>query len=521
VVVLIACANVANLLLVRASVREKEIAIRAALGAGRRRLVLQMLAESLVLATAGGTLGLLLAWWSISPIRSWSAGSIPRVADVTLDPQVLTFALLVSLVTGLLFGTAPAWQASRRTLGTALKEGGRSAGTSSGQRVRSALLVAEVALSIVLLVGAALLLRSFAKLSSVDPGFRGDHVLTFRLALPLTTYPKGHNRIAFFNRLLEKLQGAPGVEAAGMAQQVPLRGDYMLAFTIQGKPVEPGTEPSANYRAISPGYFAALGIPIVRGRGLAAQDTDRAPLVAVIDQAFAERYFPGEDPIGRGIDIGNGTDGFVQIVGIVGNVRHDALDDSPRPTMYAPFTQDTFGQMAFMVRTKDDPAKFAATARQVISELDATLPAFSMAPLTEVVNDSVAQRRFSMLLLSVFAFVALFLAGVGLYGVVAYSVSLRRREIGLRMAIGAERGHVLRMVIGGGMKLAIVGVAIGIAAALLLARYVSTLLFDVTPFDPASYTITAVVLLAVCVLACYVPARRAMAVDPLVALRQE
>jgi putative ABC transport system permease protein len=521
VVVLIACANVANLLLVRASVREKEIAIRTAMGAGRRRLVMQMLAESLVLAITGGALGVSLAWFSLAPIRTLSAGSIPRVADVTLDPRVLAFAVVVSLATGILFGLAPAWQASRGTLGAALKEGGRSSATSAGRRVRNALLVVEVALSIVLLVGATLLLRSFAKLTSVDPGFRADHVLTFRVALPPKSYPESHQHIAFFDRLLERLQNTPGVEAAGMAQSIPLRGDYVLSFTIQGKPVEPGTEPSANYRAVSPGYFPALRIPVVRGRTFGAQDTERSPMVAVVDQAFAARYFPDEDPIGRGIDIGNGTDGFFQIVGIVGDVRHDALDASPRPTMYVPFKQDTFGQMALLVRTTDDPTQFANTARQVVRDLDNALPAFGLSPLTTAVNDSLAQRRFSMLLLSVFAFVALFLAAVGLYGVVAYTVSLRTQEIGVRMAIGAEPAHVLRLVIGGGMKLAIAGVIVGIAAALGLARFVSTMLFNVTPFDPASYTITALVLLGVSVLACYIPARRAMAVDPLVALRQE
>jgi putative ABC transport system permease protein len=306
-----------------------------------------------------------------------------------------------------------------------------------------------------------------------------------------------------------------------MTQTLPLRGDYVLSVSIQGRPAEPGAEPSANYRAVSPGYFAALRIPVVRGRVFGPQDTERSPLVAVVDQAFAARYFPNEDPIGRGIDIGNGTDGYAQIVGIVGNVHHGGLDASPEPTMYAPFKHDTFSQMSLLVRTSDDPAKFIGTARRIVRELDGSLPAFALAPLTEAISDSVAQRRFSMLLLTVFAFVALFLAAVGLYGVVAYTVSLRTQEIGVRMAIGAEPGDVLRLVIGGGMKLALVGVVIGIAVALGVARFVSTLLFDVTPFDPASYTVTALVLLAVSVLACYVPARRAMAVDPLVALRQE
>jgi putative ABC transport system permease protein len=423
------------------------------------------------------------------------------------------------MATGVLFGLAPAWHASRSGVGAALKEGGRSSSASGGRRVRTILLVAEVALSIVLLVAATLLLRSFAKLTSVDPGFQPDRVLSFRVALPQTSYPGRPQRIALFDRLLEQLQATPGVEAAGMVQTLPIAADYMLSFTIQGRPVV-GTTPSANYRAVSPGYFAALGIPVVRGRTFTGQENEKSPLVAVVDEAFVKRHFPTEDPIGRAIDIGNGTDGFYEIIGVVGNVRHEGLDASPNPTMYGPYKQDVFGSMAMVVRTDGDPAQFTGTARQVLREIDSTLPAFSIAPLTTIVDDSVAQRRFSMLLLAVFALVALFLAAVGLYGVVAYSVSQRTQEIGLRMAIGAERGDVLRMVLGGGMKLALIGVAIGIAGALALARLIATMLFEVTPFDPASYAATAVVLLAVAALACYFPARRAMGVDPLVALRQ-
>jgi putative ABC transport system permease protein len=520
-VILIACANVANLLLVRASVREKEIAIRAAMGAGRGRLVMQMLAESLVLALAGGALGLLLAWLAIGPIQTLSAGSIPRVADISLDRTVLLFAFLVTMATGIVFGLAPAWQASRGAVGAALKEGGRSSATSRGRRLRSALLVAEVALSIVLLVGATLLLRSFAKLTNVEPGFDPAHVLAFRVALPQTSYPGPHQRAAFFDRLLEALHTTPGIEAAGMVQQLPMRGDYVLSFTIDRRPVTRGEEPSANYRAVSPRYFAALRIPVLRGRAFTEQDVEKAPMVAVIDEAFAKRHFPGEDPMGRGIDIGNGTDGFFKIVGVVADVHHEGLHAEPNPTMYVPFRQDVFGSMWLMARTSGDPAQFAGAARQAVAQLDPAIPAFSITPLEEVITESVAQRRFSMLLVAVFALVALFLAAVGLYGVVGYTVSQRTQEIGLRMAIGAQAGDVLRMVLGGGMKLAIVGVVIGIAGALGLARLVASMLFEVTPFDPASYAATAAVLLAVSALACYVPARRAMSVDPLVALRQE
>ena len=343
VVILIACANVANLLLVRASVRGKEIAIRTALGAGRRRLALQMLSESLVLALAGGSLGVLLAYLAISPIQTLSAGSLPRAGSISIDGSVLLFALVVSLVTGILFGLAPAWQASRSTIGSVLKEGGRSSTASSGRWVRNGLLVAEVAMSIVLLVGAALLLRSFARVTSVDPGFQPEHVLSFRVALPGTTYPEDSHRIAFFNRLLEDLEALPNVSAAGMTQSLPMRGDYVLAFTIQGQPApKPNEGPSANYRVTSPNYFKALGIPLLRGRTFTVRDGQKSPKVAVVDQKFADRHFPDRDPIGQGIDIGNGTDGFYEIVGVVGNIRDASLEANPAPTMYVPFDQDPF-----------------------------------------------------------------------------------------------------------------------------------------------------------------------------------
>ena len=522
VVILIACANVANLLLVRASVREKEIAIRAAMGAGRGRLIAQMLAESMVLAFAGGLLGVLLAYLAITPIQTLGVSSIPRVLDVSLDRNVLTFAVVVTMATGLLFGLAPAWQASRGTLGSVLKEGGRSSSSSGGRWVRSTLLIAEVALSIVLLVGATLLLRSFAKLMDTDPGFRAANVLTFRVGLPAASYPEDHQRQQFYDRLLERLRTAPGVEAVGMTQTLPLRGDYVLSFVVQGRPpLPPGQGHSANHRVVSPGYFQAVGIPLLRGRLLAETDTGTSPMVAVVDDAFVKRHFPNEDPIGRGIDIGNGTDGFYEIVGVVGNVHHHGLDEEASASMYIPYKQEVFSTMAVLVRTSGSPENYTNTVRQIVREIDGTLPAYAIASLETVLGESVAQRRFSMLLLGLFALVALFLAAVGLYGVVAYTVSQRTQEIGVRMAIGAQRGDVLRMVLGGGMKLAAVGTVIGLAAALGLASYIASLLYGVTAFDPASYALTAAVLLAVAALACFVPARRAMRVDPLVALRQE
>jgi putative ABC transport system permease protein len=522
-VILIACANVANLLLVRASVREKELAIRAALGAGRRRLVVQMICESIVLALAGGACGVVLAYLAIAPIQTLGAGSVPRVAEITIDRAVIAFALAATIATGLLFGLAPAWQAARGNVGAALKDTGRSTVSARSHRLRAALLVGEVALSLVLLVGAALLLRSFSRLTNVDPGFEADRVLSFAVALPATTYPRAQHVTAFFDRLLERLRTLPGVEAAGMVQQIPIRGDYVLSVMIDRRPpVRPSEAPSANYRVVSPGYFKALGIPVRRGRDFTARDdTATAPKVALVDEAFVQRHFPGEEPLGRGLDMGNGTDGYYEIVGVVGNVRHEGLGAAPHPTMYVPYTQDPFSMMTVMVRTSGNPEAFAASARQAVREIDGNLPAFAIAPLTSVITESVAQRRFTMLLIALFALVALFLAAVGLYGVVAYAVSQRTQELGLRMAIGAQRGDVLRMVLGNGMKLALIGVVIGLGGALALAKYTSSMLFEVTPFDPWSYAATAALLLAVAALACYMPARRATTVDPVVALRAE
>ena len=367
VVVLIACANVANLLLVRASVREKEIAIRTALGAGRRRLVVQMFSESLVLAVVGGALGVLIGYLAITPIQTLGAGSIPRVADVRLDGTVLAFAALASLVTGVLFGLAPAWQASRTSVGVVLKEGGRSSSTSGGRWVRSGLLVAEVALSIILLTGAVLLLRSFSRLTNVDPGFRPDNVLSFQVSLPSASYKTPETHRAFYQKLLENLEAQPGVQSAAIVQVLPMRGSYVLSLDVRGRPpAKPGEEPSANYRAVSPHYFDALQIPLIRGRAILPEDSATGHHVAVIDEAFAKTLFPNQDPIGQGLKIGNGFDGFFDIVGIVANVHYEGLDTSTAPTMYVPATQDDFSTMWVLTRAKSgDPAQLAGSTREL------------------------------------------------------------------------------------------------------------------------------------------------------------
>ena len=520
VVVLIACANVANLLLVRASVREKEIAIRAAMGAGRRRLIMQMLSESMVLALVGGVLGLLLAYLAIPAVQSLSAGSIPRVADVTIDRTVLFFVLAASLVTGIIFGLVPALQLSRTGAGAVLKEGGRSSVGSGGRWLRSTLLVGEVALSLMLLVGAALLLRSFSNLTRVDPGFDAEGVLAFQVSLPEASYSGRAARVQYYDSLLSRLAAVPSVASASAVQTLPLRGDYVLSVTIQGQPEPPpGETPSANYRAITPGYFSTLAIPVLRGRTFSSQDSETSVPVAVVDEAFVQRHYPGEEAIGRRIDIGNGTVG-AEIVGIVGSVNYSGLDAVPTPTMYMPVTQDGFGTMWVMARTSGDPSALTGTVRAIVKELDGTLPAYSITPLATVLDESVAQRRFSMLLILIFGLVALFLAAVGLYGVVAYTVSLRTKEIGLRMAIGAQPRDVLKLIVGGGMKLAMVGVVVGTIGAFAASSIVETMLFEVETTDPVSYAATAGLLLVIAAVACYIPARRAMRVDPMVTLQE-
>lgn len=520
VVVLIACANVANLLLVRASVREKEVAIRAAMGAGRSRLLAQMLAESLILALVGGALGLGLAYLAIPAIQSLSAGSIPRVADVSIDGTVLLFALGASIVTGIIFGVVPAFQMSRTGAGAVLKEGGRSSVGTGGRWMRSVLLVTEVALSLMLLVGAALLLKSFGKLTNVDPGFSAEGVLAFQVSLPATAYPEDSNRLAFFDTLLERLSAAPAVQDVGAVQTLPMRGGYVLTFEVAGRPAPaPGSEPSANHRVVTPEYFSTLKIPVRRGRTFSAQDSPTSPMVAVVDEAFVRRHFADQDPIGQRIDIGNGTDGAYEIVGVVGTVNYSGLDAEAAPTMYVPLTQDPFNTLWVVARTAGDPNALTGTVRQILGDIDRTLPAYSITPLSTVLDDSIAQRRFSMMLIVLFGGVALFLSAVGLYGVVAYTVSLRTKEIGLRMAIGAQPGDVLRLIVGGGMKLAAVGVVVGIAGAIAASTLVESMLFEVEPSDPVSYGATALLLLAIAAVACYIPARRAMRVDPMVTLQ--
>jgi putative ABC transport system permease protein len=514
--------NVANLLLVRASAREKEIAIRAALGAGRRRLLAKMLAERLVLAVAGGAVGVLLGYLLLEPIRSLGAQSIPRVADVTMNGRVVLFAAAVSCATALLFGIAPAWHASRGGSGEVLNERS-SVGPSRGRPVmRNALLVTEVALSFVLLTGAMLLLRSFDKLTHVDPGFDTAHVLAFQVALPPRAYPEDAQRLAFYDQLATGLRAKPGVTSVGLVQTLPLAGSYVLSFDLRGRTSNtPGDTPSANYRVVSPAYFDALRVPLKRGRVFTGLDRAGSQPVAIVDEAFVRKFLPNEEPIGQSVRVGNGSDTFADIVGVVGDVRQQALDSAGDPTIYVPLQQDAFASAWVLVRTNEDPASLIGVARQEVRSLNASLPAYSLSPLEQIVQDTIAPRRFSMLLLTALAGVAVFLAAVGLYGVMAYTVTQRTREIGVRMAMGAAPADVSRMVVGSGMKLTLAGVVLGLALAASLAQVVEKMLFDIEPSDPPSYAVTIVLLVTVAALACYIPARRAMRIDPLLAIRQD
>jgi putative ABC transport system permease protein len=481
---------------------------------------MQMLAESLVLALVGGALGLLLAYLAIPVAQAVSAGSIPRVADVTIDRTVLFFVLAASVSTSTVFGLAPALRLSRTGTAAVLKQGGRTSAGLAGRGLRSALLVGEVALSLMLLVGGVLLLRSFANLTRVDPGFDAERVLAFQVSLPAASYQDSAQVQQYYDRLLSGLATAPAVSSASAVQTLPMRGSYVLSVTIQGQPpLPPGEGHSANYRAVTPDYFSTLRIPVLGGRTFSTQDSTTSPPVAIVDETFVQRHYPGEEAVGRRINIGNGTQG-AEIVGVVGSVNYSGLHESPAPTMYMPMTQDGFLTVWVMVRTNDDLAFLTSTVREVVNSLDPAVPAYAVTPLAVVMDESVAQRRFSLLLVLLFGLVALFLAAVGLYGVVSYTVSQRTREIGLRMAIGARSRDVLTLIVGGGMKLALLGVAIGVPGALAGSLVVESMLFGVDRTDPASYAVTAALLLVITAVACYIPARRALQVDPTVTLQE-
>ena len=529
-VLLIACVNVANLLLARAAARESEIAVRTALGAGRWRLVRQLLTESVILAIVGGGLGLLLAVWGVEGLLALEPQGIPRLDEVRVDPNVVFFTMGLSLVTGLLFGLVPAFQSTRTGLSSTLKEGGRGALTSrGGSRMRTTLVVAEVALAVTLLAGAGLLIRSFSRLASVDPGFQVQPALTFELSLPESRYETEEHQIAFFDQLLPKLQAIPGVQAAGAVISLPLSGSsIVLTFEIGGRPpVPPSQQPAMQVRVATPEYFQTIGIPLKRGRLFS--DTDRwgSPQVVLITEAAARQYFPNEDPIGKRITLGwgrgeNKPRAGGEVVGIIGDVKDAGLDEPDPPQIYLPYRQWPTGSMSFLLKTAVPPESVADAVRRMVYSMDGNLPVGNVRTLEALVARSISQPRFYMTLLAVFAGVALALAAIGIFGVLSYAVAQRTREIGIRMALGAHQRTVIGLIVRDAMIMASVGVAIGTAAAFLLTEWlVAKLLFNTSPHDPATFTVVALALAAVSLAAAYVPARRATRVDPIVALRAE
>jgi putative ABC transport system permease protein len=519
-VLLIACANVANLLLARATARRKEIALRTALGASRLRLVRQLLTESVLLSLLGGALGLVLATWGLRLLVAVSPNNIPRLQEVGLDGWVLGFTFLISLLTGIFFGLAPALQASKTDLTESLKEGGKSSSGLHRSRMRDVLVVSEMALALVLLISAGLMMQSFVRLRQADPGFNPENILTMRVALPDSKYPETYQSQAFYQQLLQRVSSLPGVQSADVVTGVPLSGQQtVLAFDIVGGPTpRPGEVLTADYRAISPGYFSTMGIPLIKGRLFTDRDRQDAPSVLIINETMARRYWPNEEPIGKRVNVGPTPH---EVVGVVGDVRQMGLDAGPNAEMYEPYLQAPWNSLTLVVRSKSDPQRLAAAVINEVRGVDKDQPVSNVKPMADIVAESVAQPRLYTMLLGIFASVALLLAAVGLFGVVAYSVTQRTHEIGIRQALGARPGDVLKLVVGKSMLLALLGVAIGSLVAFLTTRILATFLYGVSSLDPVTFVGGAVVLSAVALLASLIPARRAMKVSPVVALRYE
>jgi predicted permease len=520
---LIACANIANLLLARAASRQKEMAIRASLGASRLRVLRLLLTESLMLSLAGGGVGFLLAIWGTEALRSLVPENIPRLNEVGIDARVFAFTLLVSIVTGVVFGFVPALHAANPDLNESLKEGSRgSTGGVAGKRTRSILVVAEVALSLVLLIGAGLMIKSFLRLQQMNLGFNPNNTLTVDVSLPSSTYAEENQQVAFFQEALERFRSLPGVQAAGATTGLPLTVELKGSdFRIEGHPEpEAGKEMIINTRSVSPDYFRTLGIGLIKGRDFSDRDKGDAPAVAIINNDLARIYFQGEDPIGKRITFDD-RQSWMSIVGIIQDVKQLGLDSTAKPEVYFPYSQVAASEMSLVVRTSADPLSLAASVKSQIRMIDRNLPIDSPRTMQQLLAESISGRRFNMLLLTVFAVVALVLAIVGIYGVMSYAVTQRTHEIGIRVAVGAQPRDVYLLVLGQGMMLAVLGVAFGLAGAFALTRLMTTMLFGVEATDPATFVSIAVLLTGVTLAACYIPGRRASRVDPLIALRHE
>ncbi len=528
-VLLIACANVANLFLARAATRQKEMAIRSALGANRWRMIRLLLIESVLIALLGGGLGLFLAYWGIDLLVVLKPANLPRIAEIGLDRNVFAFTLGLSLLTGIAFGLVPAFQASKADVNDALKEGSRGAsGGPARQRMRNFLVVSEVALSLVLLIGAGLMIRSFARLLAVDPGFKADHVMTEEVSLPESKYPTNDKQAAFFQRLEQGLRTIPGVQFAAVASYLPFDGSDSTGFDVGGRPAAlPGQRPMTDYRMVSADYFRAMGIPLLKGRAFSDRDNASAPGVVIINETLARQFFPNENPIGKRIGLSGPTD-WREIVGVVHDVRNYGLDEDVKPESYIPYLQSAPGylagvasRMALIVRTGADPAGFASAMTNQVQSLDKNQPVTYVKTMESYLAESLAQRRFNMFLLGVFATLALVLAAIGIYGVIAYTVTQRRHELGIRVALGAGAADILKLVLRHAMAMTFVGIAIGLACAFALTRFMGTLLYRIAATDPLTFIGLAALLTLVALIATFIPARRAMKVDPMVALRYE
>lgn len=523
-VLFIACTNVANLQLARANARQKELSIRMALGASRWRVVRQWLTESALLALVGGSLGVLLAYWGVRSFTTLRIRGVPTLNHVGLDGTVLVFTLGLSLLAGFLFGLMPALHSSKPNLSNSLKEGTRGSSLGSGHRsTRSLLMVNEVAMALVLLVCAGLMIRSFQRLMRVQPGFNPENVLTLRVNLPVSKYSDDQKQSSFYHQVLERIEMLPGVVSAGLINNLPLGGgDTNGDFQIEGATPWPANEgPMTEDYVTSPNYFQAMRIPLLKGRPFTDRDIFGAPNVSVINEAFARRVWPNQDPLGKRIQIGWPTSNWLTIVGVVGDVKHEGLDQAPMLQAYVPYLQGLEPAMTLVVRTQTNPLNLVNDVRNQILAVDKDQPVFNVKPLAEVRSESVLQKRLTMIMLALFAAVALILACVGIYGVVSYSAGQRTHEIGIRMALGAGQGNVLGLIIRQGMLLVTIGILIGAAASFLLTRFIRSLLFGVSATDPLIFSAISLLLAIVALFACYIPARRATRVDPVVALRCE
>jgi putative ABC transport system permease protein len=518
-VLLIACANLANLLLARGSSRARELGVRLALGAGRFRVVRQLLTESALLAGIGGLAGLLLGVWAVEGLVSIAPATAPRVAEIGLDAGVFAFAAAISAATGILFGLAPALQASRAADAQSLKEGARGSVAVSGRTLRRGLIVAEVALALVLLTGGSLLVQTFLRLQAADLGFDSRNVFVGFVNPPRTTYDTAARHVAFYDRVYERARALPGVEKAALASVLPLSGDSDMSFEIEGRaPARSASEsPVTWYRLITASYFDTMGMSIVRGRGF---DTREAAPAVVVNESMARKYFPGEDAVGRRIRFGGDTPWFT-VVGIVGDARVRGAREAPRIETFIPYWQFPEPGMNVLLKTAGDPALLAGAVKQAVASIDPNVPVQAVTTLDEIVGQSIEQPRFFAMLAGAFALLALVLAAIGIYGVMAYVVSQRTTEIGVRMALGATHGEVFRLVIGDGLRLTGIGLLLGGIGSVAVARWLAGLLFGVTPGDPLTLAATATLLLLVAAAACFVPARRATSVDPMEALRAE